>query len=142
MAITVNSTVALGAASIVDRFYRITAVGHPMPEYSTGTTRIFRTVTVVKVSDGTTWEVRVKSGAKFIPWNVTLRRVLTEADRERAMREELARVAKEWPYLTHVRVGNRFGVVKCNSKWLDRVTVSYEDGGMGDPLISMLERVN
>lgn len=138
MAVTINTSIFLGPMTNRTQ-YRVTEISAPKPYYRKAGS--YRVVTLVRTSDGSTWEVNLKSGAKSINWNATLRRVLTVVDRERALREEQARVAQEWPYLTRVRVGSRLGVVKGTSKWLDRLTVDYDDGGMGDPLISIVEKV-
>jgi hypothetical protein len=139
MAIKVNGTVTLGPKTARVTF-RVTEISSPRP--IPGGTESHQFVTLVDVQDRTTWRVTVKENAARINWNVRRFRVMTEADHMREIREEQARVAQEFPYLTRVRVNGRLGVVQGASKWIDRLNVRYEDGGEGDPQISSVEKVD
>lgn len=85
MPIKPGNVYAIGPKSKLDRLYRVVKVSHPAP-YGHHPAVFLRTVTLTRISSGTTWQVRVKPGAKTIPWNTSIMRVPTDADRAQALK--------------------------------------------------------
>lgn len=81
MTITTGSTHLIGPKTATDRLYRVTDVEERRPF---GVKR-YTAVTIVRITDDTTWQVYVKPDAKRIPWNARLMSVTTNDDRLKAI---------------------------------------------------------
>lgn len=81
MSINTGDVVAIGPKNDQDRLYRVTDIEERRPF---GAKR-YVAVTLVRITDETTWQVYVKPDAKRIHWNARLMSVTTDADRRKAI---------------------------------------------------------
>lgn len=83
MSINTGSVVGIGPKNDPHRFYDVTEV--ETEDLRPFGLRAHTVVTLVRITDKTTWKAYVKPDAKRIPWNARLMRVTTDADRRQAI---------------------------------------------------------
>lgn len=120
--LTTGTIVNLGPKGSSNRAHRITNIETIRP-----TAQGTRKVTLVCISDGTTWTTIIKPAAKRVTWNARMNRVITDAEREQSIETEALKIIHSQGEMDSTRI-NHSTLYRLSAKGLVYVSRHYPNG--------------